>query len=239
MKGGLAKAEQRFEDVHLGLGQAVAVDALEERGAVIFAEFVVEFALRSVEFAIEGLFEARWEVAGDLFLGSAEDEGAQRLGENQAGVGVGIAERGLGVDEDRGGAEHSGVEEIEERPEIAEVVLDGGSGEGEAMVAFDEADGFGGFGGGVFDGLGFVEDDVIELDILEELDIPAEGAVGGDDDVVIHEGLAMAGAFDAGVVEEAEFWSKTVGFGDPVEDERFGDDDEGGGNCRLPVVGWQ
>ena len=62
----------------------------------------------------------------------------------------------------RGGAEHAGVEELEEAPQLAQVVLDRRAAEREAMVGLEQAGGLGGLGGGVLDRLRFVEDDVVE-----------------------------------------------------------------------------
>ncbi len=222
VQGGLAEAEEGFEDLDFGTGEALAVDLLQQFLAIAGAEVVVELALRGFELAVEGLLVFGREIGGDLFLGAAEDEGAEGAGEHDAHGLIGVAEGAVGAGEDAGVAEHAGVEKIEEGPEVAEMILDGSAGEGEAMAAFDEADGFGGFALGVFDGLGFVEDDVVEIDILEEGGVAAEGAVGGDDQVVVGEMIGGLEAVDAGVVEDAKGGGEAFGFFLPVEDEGFG-----------------
>jgi hypothetical protein len=108
------------------------------------------------------------------------------------------------------------------------VVFDGGAGEDEAVGGVEEADGFGGFGGGVFDGLGFVEDGVVEGEVLEEDDVAEEGAVGGEDEVVVSEGGSVAGTRGGGVVEDFELGGKAGGFLLPVIDEGTGNDGDGG-----------
>jgi len=80
--------------------------------------------------------------------------------------------------------------------------LDGGAGEGEAVVGGEEAGGFGGFAGGVFDGLGFVEDGVVEVDVLDIGGIVAEGPLLGADYIVVGEVVRGFGAGVMGVVDD-------------------------------------
>ena len=67
--------------------------------------------------------------------------------------------------EDGAGAEHAGVQELEERPELAEVVLDRRAAERQAVPAAEQAGGLGRLAVGVLDRLRLVEDDVVELDL--------------------------------------------------------------------------
>ena len=92
--------------------------------------------------------------------------------------------------EDGVGAEHAGVEELEDRPELAQVVLDRRAAHGQAVPAAEQPGGLGGLALGVLDRLGLVEDHVVELDLAQLGDVGAEGAVGGDDQVVLGERLA-------------------------------------------------
>ena len=80
---------------------------------------------------------------------------------------------------------------------------------------------------GIFDRLGFVEDDVVEFDVFEKGGVAAEGAVGGDDQIIVGEMVGGFEAIDAGVVENPQCGGEAFGFFLPVEDEGFGDDDEG------------
>ena len=61
------------------------------------AEFVVDGALGFVEFAVDGLLGAGGEVLGDLFLGAAEDEGAEGAGEDLAWGFFGLVSSSGGV----------------------------------------------------------------------------------------------------------------------------------------------
>ena len=87
------------------------------------------------------------------------------------------------------------------------------------MIGLEEPHGFGGFGLGVLDGLGLVEDGVVEAEVLEEDDVGAQGAVGGQDDVVVGEAFGGAEAGWPGVVEDAQRGGEARGLFAPVEDE--------------------
>ena len=138
MEGGLAETQKGFEDLDFGAVETLAVDCLQEFLAIVGAEVVVELALGGFQFAVEGLLVFGGEVGGDLLLGATEDEGAEGAGEHGACRFVGVAEGAVGATEDGGVAEHSGVEEIEEGPEIAEVILHGSARETQAMAAANE-----------------------------------------------------------------------------------------------------
>ena len=76
-----------------------------------------------------------------------------------------------------------GVGEVEDRPEVAEAVLDRGAGEGEPGAGADAPQHLGRLVGVVLDGLGLVEHEAVPVVLLEGLDVAHGGAVGGDDDV--------------------------------------------------------
>jgi hypothetical protein len=99
--------------------------------------------------------------------------------------GGGLLERG-------GEPEHAGIEEVHQAPQLAEVVLDGCAREREPVLGVEQSNGARGFGSGVLDGLGFVEDDVIEEGLLEQQGVAAQGAVGGEHDVVALPGCGVA-----------------------------------------------
>lgn len=134
MTADLAEFEEGVEEGDLGLlaadGEGLA-DVFVHGGANGFVEVFFLFAefdeVRDLGF---------WgEFGGDLVFGAPEDEGPDFGGE---GVGTclivvfldGCAE---GFAEVVGGAEEAGDEEVEEAPEFAEVVLNRGAGEAEAV----------------------------------------------------------------------------------------------------------
>jgi len=86
MAGGLAEAQERFEDLDFGFGDAVFADFVEQCVAVVLAEVVVEGALTGLEFAVEGLLDFGWEFGGYLLFGAAQEERAEGVGEEFSGV---------------------------------------------------------------------------------------------------------------------------------------------------------
>ena len=87
----LAQAQQGFQHLNLGAVHADRFDRLEQRLAVVIAQFVVELALFRLQLAVERLLGFLGQVLGDLLLGAAQDEGPQALGENGAGFRVRVA----------------------------------------------------------------------------------------------------------------------------------------------------
>ena len=162
----------------------------------------------------------------DLGLGAAEDERPQGLGQQDAVGGVKAgAGAGAGVLLEHGvAAEHAGVQELEDRPELAQVVFDRRAADGQAVPAAQEPGGLGRLALGVLDRLGLVEHDVVELEVGELGDVGAQGAVGGDDQVVLGEPLAEGMAARSGVVEHLEPGRELGGLLDPVENQRAGHD---------------
>jgi len=124
-------------------------------------------------------------------------------------------------------SEEAGHEEAEEGPEFAEVVFDRGAGEAEAVAASEFAGGFADLGGGVFDVLGFVEDDELELVFFEFFKVALNEGEGGDDEVGVgdvgEEFTALGAVEDDAFERRGEFF----GFGEPVWDDGGGSDDEG------------
>ena len=126
-------------------------------------------------------------------------------------------------------AEKAGDEKVEERPELSEVVLDGGSAEAETVLSFELAGGDADFGLWVFDELGFVENGELEGVLFEFLDIALQEGKGGDDDVGVRDRGVGFGSLGAREGEDFEAGGEFFGFGSPVGDYGGGCDDEGGG----------
>ena len=118
-----------------------------------------------------------------------------------------------------GVAEQAGVQKVHLRVEVEGVVLYRRAGEAEAVVGLDEAHRFVALRLGVFDVLAFVEDGVVEGDVLQGFDVAHQGAVGGEDDVVCGEvgGVGIALAPGQGI--EAQVGCEFFNFCLPVVDE--------------------
>ena len=89
--------------------------------------------------------------------------------------------------EDRVAAEHAGVQELEDRPELTQVVFDRRAAYGQLEPAAQEPRGLCRLALGVLDRLGFVQDHVVKLEVGQLGNVRAHGAVRGDDQVVVGE----------------------------------------------------
>jgi len=107
------------------------------------------------------------------------------------------------------GSEESRHEEIEETPELENVVLDRCSREDETMVRSKELDGFGKFRLPVLDDVTFVEDAVVPVDGSKEIDVVPDHLVRSDDDV---EG-GKGGLEETSLLEgsDVDDWTKVLG----------------------------
>ena len=116
---------------------------------------LVEADLLGGHRAVVELVDPVGQLGGDLGLGlgAAEHEDAVEGPQRRLALA-----RQLG-DERGPGADEAGVGEVEDRPQVAEAVLDRRAGEGEADAGRDAAQLLGRLVGRVLDGLGLVEDD--------------------------------------------------------------------------------
>ena len=122
--GGLAQPQQRFQNLDLRFRQPIRFDALEQRVAVVLPQIAVKLLLRRLHFAEYGLLGLEWKLAGHLLLGAPQDERPQRLRQKPARILVGSARRATRQLEYAGRSKHARIEEFEEAPQLAQVVLD-------------------------------------------------------------------------------------------------------------------
>ena len=129
----------------------------------MLAQFVVGLALRLAEFAEEGLLRFLRQIGEHLRLGASQQEGAHRSGHHLGCAPSPTAgEKSL---ETRGTAELTRIEKFENAPELADVILNRGSGQGQTVAGPEQSAGFGRLAAGIFDRLRLVENDVIEFDL--------------------------------------------------------------------------
>jgi hypothetical protein len=88
------------------------------------------------------------------------------------------------------GAQHPRVEEVHDRPQLGQPVLDGSSGQGDPVARAQPFRRFRGLRQAVLDRLGLVQHHPPPLVTGEFLDVTGRGGVGGDDQV----GLAQLAA---------------------------------------------
>src|SRR3546814_10896242 len=120
--------------------------------------------------AVVELVDAVGQLGGDggLGLGAAEHEDAVERLERRLGAVLAGAARGELGDELGPAADEARVAVVDDRPQVAEPVLDGRAGAGDPAAGADAAQLLGGVRGRVLDGLGLVEDDLAPLDLLED-----------------------------------------------------------------------
>ena len=129
--------------------------------------------------AVVELVDAVGQLGGHLRLALGPPEHEDAVEGSQRGLALAghlRHERGPGADE-------TGVGEVEDRPQVAEAVLDGGAGEREPGAGGDPPQLLGRLAGRVLDGLRLVEDDAGPGPLGQRVDVAHRGAVGGDDDV--------------------------------------------------------
>src|SRR5262245_51259179 len=109
--------------MYLRFRDPLARDAVEQRVAVMVAQFVIEFALRRFEFAEDSLLLFLREVFSDLLLGAAQDKRAQGLGEQLPRLFAGVSRGAAREFETRRRSEHPRIQEFEQAPQFAQMVL--------------------------------------------------------------------------------------------------------------------
>jgi len=95
------------------------------------------------------------------------------MGKQLASFRRGIAQLSTGQLEGAGGAQQAGVEKLEERPQLVQVILDRRSAQRQMVIPHQQTNRFVRLGVGVLDGLRFAQYDVIENHVLEVRGIAA------------------------------------------------------------------
>src|SRR5690606_8034051 len=104
------------------------------RAAVMIAQLVVEPPLRRIEFAVNRLLAAIRQFGRDLPLRPAEDERAHGAREQRDFFPVQSAASAPESTECAGRSEDAGIQELEQAPQLADVVLDGRAAQREPVV---------------------------------------------------------------------------------------------------------
>ncbi len=127
--------------------------------------------------------------------------------------------------------DETGVAEVEDRPEVAEPVLDRRAGQGELRPRREATQLLAGLVGWVLDGLRLVEDQPPPRHLGQRLDVAHGGAVRRDQDVGVgHLGGQLVGRGTGGAVVDdgAQLGREPRRLGLPVADDRGRGDDERG-----------
>ncbi len=192
----------------------------------MIAQLVVELALRPLELAEHRLLGLRRQLRRDLLLGAPQQERAQRHRQPLAGLRRELACRTAHGAEVRQAPEEPRIQELEQAPELAQVVLDRRAGRDQPMPRPHAAHGARAGRVRVLDRLRFVEDAVVELDRRESIDVALERAVRGEHDVELREGRRVAAAFGAVELEDREPRGEAGRLFAPVVEQGTRHDDE-------------
>ena len=211
---------------------------VDEVAFELFDQLSIEDSLLAAEAAGGGDFCFVRQIGDDGFV---RLHAPQNIGLDEAAQG-GVASRGLSqpfevTGKGGGSAEQARVEEIEEGPEVARAVFDRSAGEGEPPWSSEFLDGFGLDGAGVFDGLGFIENDGGPGVFLQS-GAALEQSVSGQDGVISRKHFVSLGKGGGELVprcpgrmggEDAEVGSEFFEFGLPVSNQAGGDNQQRGG----------
>ena len=130
MAADLAQLEQGVQDGHLALGQALFVHVGQHLGAQLAGQGGVELGLGLFQRAAGDAFHLGRQVLGHFGLGTAQNEGPHAGAQVVQGLGVAVLD---GLDdaalEGMLRTEEAGHQELEQAPELEEVVLDGRTGQ--------------------------------------------------------------------------------------------------------------
>ena len=174
-----------------GFGRVVFLERLAELPHMVG----IEGRLRRGEAAVgrhDGLLGKVVDHAA-VGLEAAQDVGARQAAQGRVGAGLVAAVADVGAEAARV-AEQTGVDEVEERPEVAGAVLDRRAGQGEACPRLQGLDGARLARGGILDGLGLVEHDEAPRH-LRQPGGTGNHAVGGDGQIDLREpGFGIVGA---------------------------------------------
>ena len=151
----------------------------------VLSQGLVKHRLLRAHLDLECDLGAQRQLFQDLRLDAPEDKGADELFQQQLGLAVVKAFDGDGETfvEAAQAAEQAGVDEVEEIPQLAEVIFDRGAGGDQLEAGGKRHRRLRPFGGGVFDRLCLVEDDRLPRYRREQFVFLLQQGVGGDQQV--------------------------------------------------------
>ena len=222
-------------------GQHLAVFLTEGRAGnrieAGFDRLVVELFLLGAEAHPFAQFHLLGQVGNDRFVGlePAQDEGPHPGLEVAQGGHIAIALNGqaIALAEERFIAQHLGIEEIHQGPELADAVFHRGTREGNPKTAElagpgQIPGGHGLLGGGGLDGLGFINHHPLPINAFQQLAIALQQAIAGEHQIHAFQGFFerfwAGGPPRAVVLAHAEFGGEARRFPFPVGED--------GGGCH-------
>ena len=175
------------------------------------------------------------QLGGDAGVGLAppQQERADQAGElpRLGRLEAGLDRAGPDLAERLAAAEQAGRRPVEDRPELGQVVLDRGAGEGDPGRGRDRAQRAGRGGAGVLDVLRLVGDDQPPGDGGQRTGVAPDGAVGGEHEAGVGHGVGGREVVERALTAVEAAYVDTGGeapdLGLPVAEERGGADHQG------------
>ena len=160
MAGRLAQPQQRFEHLDLRLAR-VPSRAMRPSSAraVVVAQLVVELRRCGVPGRSRSSARSSRAGLGDLLLGAPQNERPQRLRQDATLRLLAGLRRWRRLEDRRAVPSMPGIEELEQAPQLAQMILDRRAAQRQAMIGLEQPRGLGRPRAGVLDRLGFVEDE--------------------------------------------------------------------------------
>ena len=225
----LAQLEQRVQHLDLRSREAAARQRIAHRALAAQADGLVEVGLRALQRDRHGALDALGQFAGDHRLRAPQDEGrdaAPQLRE-AAAVALLLDGRAKAGAKALRAAEKAGHQEVEQAPQLAQVVLHRRARQREPLARIERGDHLRGLGARVLDVLRLVEHDDVPASAEPACAVALQQRVGRDDEVaVLGEGAALA----RGAVPHARAQGgrEAGGLAPPVAQQAHGCDDEAG-----------
>ena len=226
MTGRLPQSQQRLQNRDSRSSNPHAADPTGELLPVVFPQFVVGLPLFGAELHDECLFGLLWEVGEHLVFGSPQQIGPHRSGDD-IGCRPSAAARQK-TPEARGGAKLTGIEKLEDAPKFADVVFHGSTSHRQAMASAKQTAGLCCLATGILNRLGFVEHNVVKLQLAMLNSIATKCAVGGQDQISGGEAFGVFSTGGARVVDHRELGREASRLFHPVEDQTLGYDHQRG-----------
>ena len=225
---GLAQTQERGQHEHLDSACVLLARRFVDLGAGSLQQRGVDFLLRVGQFAIGDVLQLLRQVGGDFLFAAAQEEGPQTLGEPRHRLFVALAGDGqfVAFAEVVAVAQVAGHDEVHERPDVAHGVFHRGAGEDEFAGGAEHPGGLRVLSVRVLDVLGFIQNDVGELEGAVARGVAAQERIAGDDEVGPGDFREMAGALGAFDDDDFALGREFLHFALPVEDERRGADDQ-------------
>ena len=220
----LPQLEQRIKNADLRALKAAALQRAAHLLVCRNPHGLVQLALAALQLHAQDDFGARRQFAGNVLLSSAQYEGTHALRQQLGAQGFTVLLDGLAPArvETAHVAQKARHQEIELRPQFAQVVFERGAGQAQQVRRSQLAQGTGAAAARVFHHLGLVEDEQMKWLCRQGVAIAPQQWIGGEHQVVpghVRMAFCAPGAVQA---QHPQVGGHACGLGLPIEEQRGG-----------------